>query len=62
VTDEDLPRDPDWKDVPEDLVILAGLDRPVTVLDEDGVGPALLVIVPGLFGHASRLDDYGGLA
>jgi hypothetical protein len=44
-------------DVPEDLALLAGLGQPVVVLDEDGVGPASLVVVPGLFGHARRLGD-----
>jgi hypothetical protein len=29
----------------------------VTVLDEDGVGPATLVVVPGLFGHARRMGE-----
>jgi hypothetical protein len=57
VTDDELPRDPDLDDVPEELTILAGLGQPVTVLDEDGVGPAALVIVPGLFGHARRLGE-----
>jgi hypothetical protein len=54
---EDLPRDPDMDDVPEDLQLLAGLGPTVTLTTEDGVGPATLVIVPGLFGHARRLQD-----
>ena len=56
--DDDMPRDPDWDDVPEALRLLAGLDHGrVTAITEDGVGPALLVVVPGMFGHARRLDD-----
>jgi hypothetical protein len=54
--DEQLPRDPDWDDVPEELTLLSGLG-PVTVLDEDGVCDDLVVIAPGLFGHARRLDE-----
>ena len=57
MSDDELPRDPDEDDVPEELVLLAGLGPTVTVIDEDGVGPAELVIVPGLFGHARRLGE-----
>jgi hypothetical protein len=57
VTDDDLPRDPDWDDVPEDLQILAGLGPTVTVRHPDGVDRDQLVIVPGMFGHARRLAD-----
>jgi hypothetical protein len=49
-------RDPDLADVPSDLQLLAGLG-PVTVMDQDGVGPATLVIVPALFAHARRLRE-----
>jgi hypothetical protein len=51
--------DPDWQHVPEDLRILLGLGEPVKVIDlEDGtVTTATLVIAPGLFGDAARLDD-----
>jgi hypothetical protein len=56
---DDLPRDPDWDDVPEELRLLAGLNGGrVLVLDEDGVGPATLVVVPSLFGHARRLREH----
>jgi hypothetical protein len=59
VTD-DLPRDPDERFVPSDLRILAGLaerdNAQVTVIDEDGVGPAQLVIVPSLFRHACGME------
>ena len=55
---DDMPRDPDWDDVPEALRLLAEVDGGrVTAITEDGVGPAQLVIVPGMFGHARRLDD-----
>ena len=58
VTDTDTPRDPDWDDVPLDLEALARLDHgQVTVLTEDGVGPAELVVVPSLFAHARRLKE-----
>jgi hypothetical protein len=57
INSDELPRDPDHDDVPEELELLAGLGQPVTVLTDDGVGPAALVIVPGLFGHARRLAD-----
>jgi hypothetical protein len=56
VTDDELPRDP-WADVPEELVLLSGLGDRVTVLDEDGETCDQLVIVPGLFEHARRLDE-----
>ncbi len=55
MTDE-LPRDPDYDDVPPELQLLAGLG-PVTVLTEDGVSQDTLVVVPGLFGHARRLRE-----
>jgi hypothetical protein len=56
---DELPRDPDWDDVPEELQLLSGLG-PVTVLDEDGVSRGdQLVIVPGMFGHARRLEEEG---
>lgn len=56
--DDDLPLDPDWDAVPEDLRILAGLNHGiVTVVCEDGVSQDALVIVPGLFGHAQRLEE-----
>ena len=55
---DDLPLDPDWDDVDDDLRILRGLDHGVvTVLCEDGVSHDALVIVPGLFAHARRLRD-----
>jgi hypothetical protein len=53
--DDELPRDPDWDDVPEELALLDG--ERVTVIDEDGVGPATLVVVPQMFAHARRLRD-----
>jgi hypothetical protein len=57
IASDDLPRDPDWDDVPTDLKILAGLDKPVIVVEPDGVSRDTLVIVPGLFAHARRLED-----
>jgi hypothetical protein len=55
--EDDLPRDPDLDDVPVELQQLAEADG-VTVLSEDGVSTGdTLVIVPGLFGHARRLDE-----
>ena len=57
-SDESLPRDPDWDDVPEELRLLAGLgDGQVTVLCADGVSHDVMVIVPGLFGHTRRLTE-----
>jgi hypothetical protein len=56
-TEFDEIRDPDMDDVPETLQRLDG--ERVTVLDEDGVSQDTLVIVPGLFGHARRLDEEG---
>ena len=58
MTEQELPPDPDWDDVPEELVLLSALnDGQVVVLDEDGVGPATLVVVPSLFAHARRLRE-----
>ena len=52
-----MPADPDWDYVPEELALLAHLSGGrVTLIDEDGVGPAVLVIAPGLWGHSARLD------
>jgi hypothetical protein len=58
VTDrDDMPRDPDWADVPEELQLLAGLDHAsVIVLCEDGVSRDALCVVPSLFAHARRLE------
>jgi hypothetical protein len=57
VTDE-LPRDPDYDDVPEALLLLSELNHgQVTVLSDDGVSRDTLVVVPGLFGHARRLAE-----
>jgi hypothetical protein len=56
VTADDLPRDPDWDDVPEELALLAGLAR-VGVIEPAGASRDVLVIVPGMFGHARRLED-----
>ena len=55
---DDLPRDPDWDDVPEELALLSHLDhgQPM-VLDEEGVGVATLVVVPSLHAHARRLTE-----
>ena len=57
--DDDLPpRHPDMDAVPEDLQLLAGLNNGVvTLLTEDGVGPAVLVLVPPMFAHARRLRE-----
>ena len=54
--------DPDFDYVPWDLRLLLGLAQQrdggqVTVVCEDGVGPALLVLVPGLFAHNLYADD-----
>jgi hypothetical protein len=59
VSDEQLPRDPDWNDVPSDLVLLHGLGPSVMLVDEDGESwpHEQLVIVPDLFGHARRLQE-----
>jgi hypothetical protein len=57
VSDADLPRDPDWDDVPEDLALLAGLGEPVTLIEPDGVSRDALAIAPGLFAHARRLEE-----
>ena len=56
MTEQELPPDPDWDDVPEELVLLSGLDHgQVTVLCEDGVSQDVLVVVPSLF--ARRLEE-----
>lgn len=55
---DELPADPDLDHVPSDLRILAGLDDGrVTVLSDDGVGPAMLVIVPAMFAHEHRVTE-----
>ncbi len=61
-SDTDTPRDPDWDDVPLALEALARQNHGhVTLIDpEDGVGPAELVVVPGLFAHARRIKDARG--
>lgn len=56
-SDDELPVDPDWDDVPEELALLAGLSNPVTLICEDGVSQDTLVVVPGLFAHARRLEE-----
>lgn len=56
--DEELPRDPDWADVPTDLRILHGLNHGiVTTLEPDGIGRESLCVVPSLHAHARRLAD-----
>ena len=57
IEDAELPHDPDWDAVPAELVQLSGMNRQVIVLDEEGVGPATLVVVPQLFAHARRLSE-----
>lgn len=55
---DDLPRDPDFDTVHEELELLAGLNHgQVVVISEDGVSRDTLVVVPGLFGHAARLKE-----
>ena len=54
---DDMPPDPDLDHVDEELLLLAYSGRPVTLISEDGVGPATVVIVPSLFGHAHRLRE-----
>jgi hypothetical protein len=56
---DELPRDPDWGSVPEELTLLAGLGEPVVVIEPDGVSRDALAIAPGLFGHARRLEEEG---
>lgn len=46
-----MPIDPDWDHVPPVLRELDG--QAVTVLGDDGP-PALLTVLPGAFGEASR--------
>ena len=55
---DEMPRDPDWDAVPEELVLLSGLNGGVaTVICDDGVSQDQLVIVPALFAHARRLRE-----
>ena len=55
---DDLPRDPDRDNVPEELELLEGLNHgQVITLEPDGVRRETLVIVPGLFAHARRLAE-----
>ena len=54
---DDMPPDPDLDHVDEELLLLAYSGRPVTLISEDGVGPATVVIVPSLFGHARRMAE-----
>lgn len=54
---DDMPRDPDLDHVDEELLLLAYSGRQVTLISEDGVGPATVVIVPSLFGHAHQLRE-----
>ena len=50
--------DPDLVHVPSDLRLLAGLNHgQVTVLSDEGVGPATLVIVPAMFAHRVTEDE-----
>lgn len=54
----DLPVDPDWSDVPEELALLAHLNHGIaTLTSEDGVGPAVVVVAPAVFAHARRLSE-----
>lgn len=53
MTDE-LPRDPDFDSVPDELLLLSGLGAPVIVLDESGVSHDTLVVVPQMWAHARR--------
>ncbi len=53
---EDMPPDPDLDDVPPSL--LANEGQMVTIVNSDGTTEtAVLVIAPGLFGHARRLRE-----
>lgn len=58
MTDDELPRDPDWDDVPEDLVLLANLEhgQPL-VLSPDGFTRDTLVVVPSMFAYARRAQE-----
>jgi len=52
----DMPPDPDEDDVPAGLAALAG--QPVQITEPDGTTTtAVLMIVPGLFGHARRIRE-----
>jgi hypothetical protein len=54
---DDLPADPDYDSVPDELVQLQDLRAPVIVLDESGVSSDTLVIVPSLWAAARRLRE-----
>ena len=55
---DELPRDPDWDSVPEELQLLAGVDQgKCIVLSPDGVSVDGLAIAPPLFAHARRLKE-----
>lgn len=50
--DLEMPPDPDWQDVPPEL---AALDGQQVCINGEVVGT--LVIPPGLFGHARRVQE-----
>jgi hypothetical protein len=52
---DDLPRDPDYDDVPEELVELEG--RRVILWTDDGPLEGTLVVVPGAWAHGRRLEE-----
>jgi len=54
-----MPRDPDHDDVPPELAALDG--QQITIREPDGtVTTSVLVIAPGLWGHARRHAEEGG--
>jgi hypothetical protein len=59
--DDELPRDPDLDDVPPELAQLDG--KRVTITGHDPVkhrenrADGVVVVVPGLFAEARRLDE-----
>jgi hypothetical protein len=55
VDPDDLPRDPDYDDVPEELAELEG--ERVLLWTEDGPVDGVLVIVPQTWAHARRLEE-----
>ena len=61
-SDDELPVDPDWDDVPEELALLAGLGNPVPVICDDGVSQDTLVVVPCAVRTRSALAGGRGLS
>jgi len=51
-----MPADPDFDDVPAELLALDG--QQLTLLDADGVSTGVCLIVPGVFGAARRAAQH----